>query len=277
MLGSGWIFYAWCTRPARPDSGIFTTEQFNHPVNIATVVDPPPQANYNTTPSPTLQRGYSHDLPPTQHIYPAASGSRGVGTNIQGTYGHVHGDPYYEPLDPSFYVRSSSFFCKGRVFAIILNENAGSTTDYNTSNSFNVVRFEGNMVYTSVRRFIVVRAKREFCFAVPIFTYSNKATTKRGVHPEEHAVVYSWGRSPRLLEGETGITKAPIPVVMTDATETLSRSSRIYFGIHHPIQYNVKVKDIGYVPPDYIPTLIGNWMEEDGGQSQQDADVTASG
>jgi hypothetical protein len=58
-----------------------------------------------------------------------------------------------------------------QVFAIIMNENAGnsSTTpqplDYNTSHSLNAVKYEDNVVYTQVRRFVVVRQKREFCFA----------------------------------------------------------------------------------------------------------------
>jgi hypothetical protein len=52
-----------------------------------------------------------------------------------------------------------------------MNETAGSTaatpraTDYNTSNSFNEVKYQDNLVYTNVRRFVVVRQKREFCFA----------------------------------------------------------------------------------------------------------------
>jgi len=56
----------------------------------------------------------------------------------------------------------------------------------------------------------------------------------------------------------------------------LDVASRIYFGIHHPIQYNVKVKEIGNVPPHAIPALIGNWQEEQGGDSRQSTEVTAT-
>jgi hypothetical protein len=38
--------------------------------------------------------------------------------------------------------------------------------------------------------------------------------------------------------------------------------SRIYYGIYHPIQYNVKAKAIGYVPSNYLATLIGSWRAE---------------
>jgi 3,4-dihydroxy-2-butanone 4-phosphate synthase len=58
-----------------------------------------------------------------------------------------------------------------QVFAVIMNETAGSSSrsphavDYNSSHSLNATKYEDNIVYTNVRRFIVVRTKREFCFA----------------------------------------------------------------------------------------------------------------
>jgi hypothetical protein len=63
---------------------------------------------------------------------------------------------------------------------------------------------------------------------------------------------------------------------MSGSHTTLHKASRIYYGIHHPIQYNVKVQDIGYVPRDFIPALIGNWREEDEGDTQQAAEITAN-
>jgi hypothetical protein len=185
-------------------------------------------------------------------------------------------------IDPSFYVRNKDFFFEGRVFAVIMNETAGTPhrapnpVDYNTSHSLNAVKYKDNIVYTNVRRFVVVRTKREFCFACPIFTYSGRATTKPGVKAVEHGIVYTWGRQPELLLGESGITKPPLPVVMVESQQVLNRASRIYYGIHHPIQYNVKVKDIGYIPRDSIPKLIGNWREEDDRDTQQDYTVTQS-
>lgn len=55
---------------------------------------------------------------------------------------------------------------------------------------------------------------------------------------------------------------------------SLSLASRIYFGIHHPIQFNVKVKDIGHVHPDWLPTFLGYWKMENGKDSQQSPDLT---
>jgi hypothetical protein len=55
-----------------------------------------------------------------------------------------------------------------QLFAILFTESAGTTslnhiTDYNTALS--LVKY-GEYVHTQVRRFIIVRRKREFCYAV---------------------------------------------------------------------------------------------------------------
>jgi hypothetical protein len=97
----------------------------------------------------------------------------------------------------------------------------------------------------------------------PIFTYGNRGTTKRGVRAEEHGIIYSWGNTPQLVQGESGITKQSIGVQMSDGVPDLHISSRVYYGLHHPIQYNVKVKDIGQVLASHVPALIGNWKSED--------------
>jgi hypothetical protein len=186
-------------------------------------------------------------------------------------------------VDPSFFVRSKSFFPEGKVFAVIMNETAGSTArmpkdnvvDYTTA-SISAVKYRDNFVHTNVRRFVVVRQKREFCFACPIFTYRGRATTKPGVQAKEHGVIYSEGQSPQLIQGETGITKASIGVVMAHSQTNLDVASRVYYGIHHPIQYNVKVKEIGQVVQSHLPTLIGNWKEEDDAETQQENMVTAA-
>jgi hypothetical protein len=114
-------------------------------------------------------------------------------------------------------------------------------------------------------------------FSSPIFTYGNRATTKKGVVPDEHAIAYSYGNSPQLLYGEQESSKEPICIVMSPGERPLSMASRIYFGIHHPIQYNVKVKDLGYVLESCIPNLLGYWNQENGNDTQQAAEVTAQG
>jgi hypothetical protein len=224
--------------------------------------------------------GYTQQLGPSttrpQHM------PKGKGKGVLGTYTGPN-TLHYEELDPSYFVRDKSFFYEGRVFSIILSENAGShasarartkVTDYTTSSLINEVRFKNNFIYTTVRRFVVVRQKREFCFACPIFTYSGRATTKPGVRPAEHGIIYTWGETAQLLPGERGISKASLSVVMANNEPPLDKASRIYYGIYHPIQYNVKVKEIGYVPRDQVPILIGQWKQEDNKETEQSSEVT---
>ncbi|KAH7378350.1 hypothetical protein BKA66DRAFT_149905 [Pyrenochaeta sp. MPI-SDFR-AT-0127] len=239
----------------------------------------PPESNYeqgsgsNSVRTGTMVATGYHQVAPSggsptyNHEFP-----RGRGGSVKGFYNTAlppsQENPHYEEVDPSYYVREESFFHEGRVLSIILTEPAGSTvTSYNSAIS--EARYKGNYVHTQSRRFVVVRRRRGFCFACPIFTYSKRATTKRGVRPEEHGVAYSWGQNPQLVLGETGITKASIAVAMVAGEPNLQVESRIYYGIHHPIQYNVKVKDIGHVIEAHVPTLIGNWMEEEGKVSTQ--------
>jgi hypothetical protein len=42
----------------------------------------------------------------------------------------------------------------------------------------------------------------------------------------------------------------------------LDIASRVHYGIHHPIQYKVKVKDVGQVLQQHLSTLIGYWRTE---------------
>jgi len=109
-------------------------------------------------------------------------------------------------------------------------------------------------------------------FASPIFTYYGQATTKNGVVADEHAIAYSLEKEPQLVPGEAPLRKAPIPIVTEENNRPLVPASRIYFAIHHPIQYNVKVKNLGHVHPDYLPTFLGYWNQENS-DSMQDSDV----
>jgi len=233
------------------------------------------------------QRHDSGTHPQIQHLQsvsPVATSSNAgssysrVGNWVEGSYNLQNSSTsmHFEALDSTYYVRDEAFFQEGKVFAVLFTEAAGmnsainAVTDYNTALSR--VRYN-ELAYTQVRRFIIVRRRRGFCYAVPIFSYSNQGTKKRGVVPDEHAIAYSFGKQPRLLEGEQRLSKESICIVTKDG-EHLSRASRIFFGIQHPIQYNVKVKDIGYVHPDWMPTFLGYWNQEHGNDTQQPADVT---
>ncbi|KAF2660411.1 hypothetical protein K491DRAFT_649604 [Lophiostoma macrostomum CBS 122681] len=187
--------------------------------------------------------------------------AKGRGFTIEGTWGKEPDAIHYETLDSSYYVRTSEFFVPGRMLSILYTEPAGSTTTDWDNENITIVKY-GERAHTQIRRFVVVRARNEFCYGCPVFTYGKRATLKPGIRAYEHAIVYSMGQLPRLRTGETGIEKNPIPVRTPQEVSPLHQNSRINFGIHHPIQYNVKVKDLGKVAEDHIRRLIEYWQYE---------------
>jgi hypothetical protein len=74
--------------------------------------------------------------------------------------------------------------------------------------------------------------------------------------------VYSEGQKPHLIDGEASLPKQPICVTMTVGERPLTVYSRICFGIHHPIQHNVKPKHIGHVIKSDLARMRGYWKME---------------
>lgn len=122
-------------------------------------------------------------------------------------------------------------------------------------------RDSDRLAHTKCDLFVVVSLKREFCFACPVFTYTQRATLRTS--PEEHGILYSRTQSPQLLPGERGIQKFSIGVTMAPQQPNLHFTSRVCYSIYYPIPYNIKVRDVGQVLPYHIRHLIDNWRAED--------------
>jgi len=183
----------------------------------------------------------------------------GVPTNaILGT------DGTEEKLDPSYYVRSNPkrFFKQGRVFAVLHSEPYGETAPpaRDRDNVSQVIH--GGLVYTNIRRFVVVKEKKGFCYACPISTYGGRGALKPGLNQRAHAAIYVVGTHPTYLHREA-IVKSPIAIIPANPKIHLYDASRINFAKHYPIEHNVKVKDIGQVCPEYMTTLIAHYKDED--------------
>lgn len=54
------------------------------------------------------------------------------------------------------------------------------------------------------------------------------------------------------------MVKEPIAIVPENGAR-LSAASRINFALFHPIQHNVKVKNLGHVHEEDLPKLIAYW------------------
>lgn len=181
--------------------------------------------------------------------------------------------------------RSQTEIAIFKVFAIVYSETASDQGHAATEDngSISEVKYAGHYVHTQVRKYVVVRRKREFCYAwcvlhadassskltahSPIYTYSGNGTAKRGARPQEHGVVHSLGHSPILVAGEPHNVMPAIPVTMVDPRRPLHTASRVYFGLHQAIQYNVKVKEVGRVAQSYLHILMVNWEAVDAGHS----------
>ncbi|KAH7378342.1 hypothetical protein BKA66DRAFT_149712 [Pyrenochaeta sp. MPI-SDFR-AT-0127] len=253
--GQGWVFFEWI--PQQPAPG--ATQPRPVPVSISH------HARANSS-------HYSLSSGQSSQVAFAIRAREGQPVQSTSDYTNPLPDSNYEKLDPTFYVRPKSFFRVGKMLSVLFTEPAGGTvTNYNDSVSY--VKY-GQAVYAQVRRFIIVRPRKEFCYAIPIFTYGNQGTKKPGVEPKEHAIAYSSGTEPTLLSGEDKLSMDPICIIMNEGENSLSIASRIFFGIYHPIQYNVKVKDLGYVHPEHLVKLIGYWAMGQG-ETSQAPEVTA--
>ncbi|KAF2501510.1 hypothetical protein BU16DRAFT_500657 [Lophium mytilinum] len=173
----------------------------------------------------------------------------------------------YEELDPAYLVRQDArgFFKRGRVFSMLFTELMGETprAPGTFPDNVSIVKY-GAKVITQIRRFVVVAEKMGFCYTCPISTYGNRGTTKTGCRPEEHAIVYyKTLQTPSPLPLENGMVYQPIGVLPPSTeSQPMSTASRIRFAKAFPIEWNVKVKDLGRVADEDMGNLMQYYMRE---------------
>ncbi len=80
----------------------------------------------------------------------------------------------------------------------------------------------------------------------PISTYNGRATTKPGVDPQSHAIVYARNSKPVRLESEDGMTKEPKEIELAQG-QNLHPLSRVNFAKVYTMEHNVLVMNIGKV------------------------------
>ncbi|KAF1998970.1 hypothetical protein P154DRAFT_237447 [Amniculicola lignicola CBS 123094] len=160
----------------------------------------------------------------------------------------------HEYLDPSYRRVSahhqSYFFVHGKVFKMLWTEPAGLANPGRTRGSthFSTIRF-GELAFSEIRRFVVIRNCGSFSQCVPVQTYRGRGATKPGLQVQVHGVIHTTEQAPELLENE-GITKQPIRVKAAYGEE-LEAESRINYGKPYAVEHNVKVKEVGDVVDDH--------------------------
>jgi len=196
---------------------------------------------------------------------------------------------YLDGLDPgkadelhkSFYVRegraAKEFFVKGRVFGMVWHENAGTVRGPNNQkisrgpnqtavshklekpfHSYTLTR-DGVKVFSHIRRFVIVKARNPYCWAIPINSYGGYGLSRKRMSERErnaHTIIYDITKGPQRVQGELEFSKSPIAVNMA-AGETLTHASRLHFDKPQSIDWNIKVKNIGMIKgPVHIRNLI---------------------
>ncbi|CAI6332918.1 unnamed protein product [Periconia digitata] len=192
----------------------------------------------------------------------------------------IEGTPdrgWYETLDTSYRMRTGpearQFFRIGRVFSMLYGEATSETEARSGSDNdaVTLARF-GQRLYSQIRRFVVVSVRHGYVNTCAMSTYSQRGVLKPGCNPSEHTVIYSQGKQPTYIEGEfqAGMIKEPIEFIPADSSVVFNPFTRLRLGKTYPIEWNVKVKDIGAVHPEHLSKLLMYWRIETVDDSEED-------
>jgi hypothetical protein len=159
-----------------------------------------------------------------------------------------------------FQVHRSKDFYFGRVFKVLWSEPVGSG---GTEITPPVNSKYGEKAFHKIRRFIVVKPGNGHSICLPILTYGLQGVLKRGVHPEDHAAVYSSRNNrPYLLDAEARLPlKRPIRIDMKDVSEKLDPLSRLNYAKLYTVEHNVKVYFIGKVATRHEQHLMVDYNQ----------------
>jgi hypothetical protein len=144
------------------------------------------------------------------------------------------------------------FFKKGRVFKTLWTEPAGDVTD--TEHEFVIPSRYGEIAFTKIRHFVVVREKQGCSLCLMLNTYHRQGASKNRIRADNYAAVYPVGGEVRLSPDEN-LTKAPFPIKVEEAREYIDPTSRINFGRLYTVEHNIKVLKVGRIPNEHLPRL----------------------
>jgi hypothetical protein len=80
-------------------------------------------------------------------------------------------------------------------------------------------------------------------------SYEGRGINKLGIHAVDYAMIYT-SHEPKHLEGEAGMTKAPIRVIPSSPQHKLDPASCLNYAKVYTVDYDVKVWFIGRIHPD---------------------------
>ncbi|TVY93861.1 hypothetical protein LAWI1_G001880 [Lachnellula willkommii] len=234
--------------------------QFPEPTSVNTIATSsnPNSApsNYTTDPVDTVTRDFAK-------------------TDLGGTASPVHHietrnpNTSEEKFDPNYRVHAEKEFKWGKVFKVLWTEPKGNGQGKGGNSSYTEDTHSVRLIkrgkyeeehFEKVRRFVIISQKRGHCICLPINTYSGQGTNRRGVHAEDHAIIYTTEK-PILLSGERekGLTRDSIKVLPMGSRHKLDKSSRINYAKVYTVECNVKVWFIGKIHPNFEGKIVADY------------------
>ncbi|KAJ4301748.1 hypothetical protein N0V90_003841 [Kalmusia sp. IMI 367209] len=188
--------------------------------------------------------------------------------------------PVYRYTVSKSYERLGNYFKKGRVFKVSWPEPKGdlssnaprptvperadtpaqSSLPTQSSTIDSASLFDGisntTALHVKTRMFVVIRQKTQHCLCLPIYTYSQQATSKTGVKPEDHAPLIKANTEVEYHPDEQRdkLRKA-LHIILEDTTMQWSPLSRINLAKIQSVEYNLKVRKVGRISPDCLADL----------------------
>jgi len=153
-----------------------------------------------------------------------------------------------------------NFFVPGRVFQIVYSEPTGKGALEAPGNPQNRNYSDttlGSSVFSTTRRFVIIRVFPKFCWSLPIYTYRYQGLAVNKLNDEEcqaHAVIYSSNLQP---DEDDRTNKPPIAVNPATFKYTLHQKSRLHLQKIMSIERNLPVKDFGIVRSNDL-----KWLQE---------------
>ncbi|KAB8301554.1 hypothetical protein EYC80_003399 [Monilinia laxa] len=159
----------------------------------------------------------------------------------------------HKNFDPNYKIHDGWEFKFGKVFKVLWSEPTGSARGGTIKS---VREKHGEEIHAKVRRFVIVDRRRGHCLCLPIMSYEGRATTKPGVHAEDHAIIHTTSNA-RLVPNENGnqMIFRPVKVIPESKRHWLDPASRINYAKVYTVEYNVKVWFIGHVDRDSESTV----------------------
>ncbi|KAG0647718.1 hypothetical protein D0Z07_6572 [Hyphodiscus hymeniophilus] len=147
-----------------------------------------------------------------------------------------------------------------KVFKVLWSEPTGSIGTEITKD-LRKAKF-GETAYHSIRRFVIMSQHSGHCICLPILTYGGQATLKKGVHADDHAVIFTSER-PVEEKGER-LGKKAIKMIPDSKRHHLDSASRINYAKTYTVEHNVKVLFIGRIARQYEQQITTDYNRTHG-------------